>query len=150
MDIQDILDAKAEQRRNETLKDSNQLTLGELTLHIKHVEDQNKPVVFDDGAKCPVSLGSWRGSYTELAIRYEDCMQLEEAITVAEFLAELQQADGAEYRGYKGGDYKMSNSTPVWVANRGSSSGFKYSNQGVVDVTEEDDRVVINTADVPF
>lgn len=57
--------------RSRKMLTSEQLTLGELTLKLEAVADKSLPVTFDvDGYK-PTGLGSWRGSYVELAIQYE-------------------------------------------------------------------------------
>lgn len=149
MDIQDFLDAESERRRQETLKDSPQLTLGEVTIHLENVAEPEKPVVFDDDSYRPTTVGSWRGKYDELAIRFEENDE-ENQTETSQFLRELKEADGSEFRGYKGGEYKMSNNTPVWIANRGNQNGFESLNQGVVGVTETEEKVVIETSEVPF
>jgi hypothetical protein len=75
---------------------------------------------------------------------------LPEKPTAADLLASLKLAQGKYFIGYKGGDFTMDKTTPVWVANYGSSSGFKenehYHSQAAVGVSQRDDRVVIETA----
>lgn len=71
--------------------------------------------------------------------------------TVADLLAVLKLAQGKYFVGYKGGDFTMGKTTPVWVANYGSSNGFKtgekgYESQAVVDIMEQPKKVVINTS----
>lgn len=144
MDLKDTLDAMTAQNRQEAMKESEQLTLGELTLLFENVDDATKPVVFDDGEYAPESLGSWRGSYRELAIRYGD-----NGVDGGEFIGMLREAEGNVYIGYKGGEFMMGTTTPIWVANRGESSGFKWGRQGVVDVEETDEAIVIVTDEVP-
>jgi hypothetical protein len=146
LSIQELLEAMGAKDRRETMQKSDQLVLGELTILMDNV-DGEKPVVFDDVDCVPTSVGSWRGSYRELAIRYDGGS---EPMTVDEFHAILDDADGKTFKGYKGGDFTMSSTTPVWVANRGTSSGFKHREHGVVGVREEDERVVIETGEVPF
>lgn len=152
MDLQTVVDAMAEQERQKTFDATDQLTLGELTLLVGQADDE-KPVVFDDAEYMPTSLGSWRGSYSELAIRYDET-DLDAALTAGKMHMLLDGADGQQYRGYKGGDFTMSSTTPVWVANRGTSTGFIETSgmnyQGVIDVTETDECVVIETAEVKF
>lgn len=169
MDLQNVLDAVAEQERNETFSATDQLTLGELVLLVGQADD-SKPVVFGceeaqsssssgsdsepcDGEMMPTHLGSWRGSYQELAIRYDERVEGDEK-TAGEMHMLLEGAIGHEYRGYKGGDYEMSSRTPVWVANRGTSTGFMETDglayQGVIGVEERDDVVSIQTGEVEF
>jgi hypothetical protein len=178
--LQSSLDNHVKAKRQEEMLNSEQLTVGELILKLESVSG-DKPVVFDGGEEKPTGLGSWRGSYEELAIRYEgsnkayekptdDCQldqfgyhsykcdcdreeyktNLPEEVTANDLLRVLNLIKGKQFRGYKGGDYTMGKTTPVWVANYGYSSGFndgdsyKYS-QAVVDVKEDDGGVSIVT-----
>jgi len=45
--------------------------------------------------------------------------------TVNDFLKILNLAMGKYFVGYKGGDYTMGKTTPMWVANHGESGGFQ-------------------------
>ena len=172
--------------RSKQMLNSVQLTLGELILKLESVK-QTLPVVFDDKKYKPTGLGSWRGSYKELSIQYEDggseCYEQPKADCkmdetpfgrdhayncpcggtkahstslpknpkVKDLLAVLKIAQGNYFVGYKGGDFTMGKTTPVWVANYGTSSGFKenkegeYKSQAVVDVEENKTNVVIKT-----
>lgn len=153
MDLQDVIEGQLAQDREEAMKQSTQLTLGELILKLEAV-DQGKEVVFDDGEFRPTSVGSWRGSYKELAMRYDEGG---ERLSVSELLLTLREADGEEFTGYKGGQYLMGRTTPVWVANRGDSFGFNELEnedgyrefQAVLDVEETDRDVRIVTGPAP-
>lgn len=73
-----------------------------------------------------------------------------ENATAKQFLEVLKKSLGKVFTGYKGGDFVMGKNTPVWVANYGTSSGFDYKdediyNTKVIDITEENDKVIINT-----
>jgi hypothetical protein len=152
MDGKELLDAMAEQSRRQTFKETEQITLGELIARLEGV-DGSKPVVFDGGEFQPSHLGSWRGSYHELAIRYEES-EGDESMSAGDMAYLCNEANGSEFRGYKGGDFEMDSTTPVWVANRGTSSGFieteGFAYQGVVNVEETDERVSIVTDAVDF
>ncbi len=77
---------------------------------------------------------------------------LPEKPTVKNLLDVLKLASGKYFIGYKGGDFTMGKTTPIWVANNGSTSGFKegkgeekFYDQTVVDILEQKKRVIINT-----
>lgn len=59
--------------------------------------------------------GSYRGYYDELA--FEPKMNTD----VHYMLLQAKQARGTTYRGYKGGEYKMDEGTPVHIACYGMS-----------------------------
>lgn len=169
--------------RAREMQTSEQLTLGELTLKLEAVSDKSLPIEFDYQATKPTGLASWRGSYRELAIQYEDggatcyelpgpdCLMddppfardhsyrcpcggrpehstsLPETPTTQDLLDVLKLAHGKFFTGYKGGDFTMGKTTPVWVANYGNSSGFGDGSMAVVEVREEKEngRVVLVT-----
>lgn len=151
MDIQTILDNAMAAQRAEELKSSPQLLLGELILKLEAVADKNKPLFIDIMDKRPMGVGSWRGSYYELAIRTEsfgayntDVVEKElpdigmtlygrkeigkKEPTVSEWIEVLKESVGNTFTGYKGGDYLMSKNTPVWLAEYGES-GFKINDE---------------------
>jgi len=80
--------------------------------------------------------------------------QLKQNPTVNDFLKMLNKIVGKYMVGYKGGDFTVGKRTPVWVANHGTSSGFKrgeegskeqFYNQAVVDIKENKKFVSIVT-----
>jgi hypothetical protein len=141
MDLQSILHNAVAAQRAERMKGSEQLMLGELTLKMEAVKNKALPVIFDEGKYVPSTLDSWRGSYDELAIEYTE----DEPITGKSFIELLKEANGKTYTGYKGGDFTMGKATPIWVANYGSSSGFREGSTAVVDVEETEDAIVLKT-----
>lgn len=148
MDLQKILNNAVAAKRAEDMKTSAQLTLGELILKMEG-KSADKPVVFDDGKHFPTYLGSWRGSYCELALGYNE-YETEKPMNGAEFSEKLKEAVGKTYTGYKGGDFLMGKTTPVWVANYGESMGFREEtedghNTAIVDIVETDDAIVLQT-----
>lgn len=151
--IETVLEAKANEEQQQRLRDTSQLTLGELTAQVEAaVDGRGLPTIFDSGAHYPAGLGSWRGSYSELAIRWTT--DPEEGLTGAALLDVLQQADGGEFTGYKGGQFEMGPTTPVWVANRGTSDGFVdtelMEHQAVSGVSAGEGGIVIQTTAVEY
>lgn len=145
MDLQSMLTNAVQAQRQEELKDSPQLLLGEMILKLESVGDKNKPLFIDLRDLRPLGLDSWRGSYCELAIQTEskgsfnsDEVEKEypeygmtiykkisigkENPTVQEWIDVLKQALGKTFEGYKGGNFKMGKGTPVWLAEYGDSS----------------------------
>lgn len=62
----------------------------------------------------PINVGGfhcWRGDYRQLAINYPS-----EPCTVAEVLEQAREAMSQVFTGYKGGDYAMSGSVQVYLA----------------------------------
>ena len=178
MDLQKLLDNAVRASRAKEMLTSEQLTIGELILKLGAVTNKDLTIVFDDGKHKPTGLGSWRGSYCELAIQYEggggtcyeqpepdckigefgihayDCkcggrkkyaLTLPDKPTVKDVIEKLQLILGKYVVGYKGGDFTMGKTTPVWVANYGNSNGFIEGNQAVIDVKELADKAVIET-----
>jgi hypothetical protein len=174
MDIQTMLDNAMTARRAAEMKNSPQLTLRELILKLEAVKNKDLPIVFDDGEYKPTSIGSWRGSYEELAISYTQDGKYEgyigdeieheshygnyykriptdlpENVTAHDFLEMLKTCQGKTFEGYKGGNFTMGKTTPVWVSDYGTSSGFKTTddiyNQAVIDIKENADNVLIVT-----
>jgi len=153
MDLQTILDNAVAAKRAEEMKISAQLTLGELILKMEGKSD-DKPVVFDDGKHFPTYLGSWRGSYCELALGYNE-YEGEKPMEGSIFAEKLKEAVGKTYQGYKGGDFTMGKTTPVWVANDGESSGFRETTEdghetAIVDIVETEDAIVLQTFNTSY
>lgn len=150
MNIKDIHDL-VKQQRELIFAGSNQLSLGDLILEIEKegVENDNgevKEVCYDFGSAIPTFLSSWRGSYDELALGYTfsgydkdgGCRSNEKADTLLEH---LKSAVGEIYEGWKGGDFKMHEGTPIWVSNPGN-----VGNTGIVGVLNDGWRLVLITA----
>lgn len=147
MDIQDYLTAKVSQMRAEELKHLPVITLGELiakleAIPLKHHRDfdnsdDDVKVIFDFPDQYPTILDSWRGVYAELAMGYCD----NEEKLLKDLLADCKSAVGKEFSGYKGGEFVMGKSTPIWVANYGDSG-----NTAIVDVIHDSSRVILVTS----
>ena len=150
MDWQDIIDNAVEMQRAEEMKTSPQLTLGELILKLEYVEDKSRPVIFDEW-HFPIDIISWRGSYRELALTYAE---IGDKFSVASWLSRLKGTVGAIRYGYKGGEFLMGKTTPVWVANYGESSGFTHDgdiwSQAVVGVSQNEQTVILETRNIEY
>jgi len=139
--FQAMIDAMCHAERDEQLKTSPQLILGELIAKLESKRPDDS-VVFDFDNMHPTSLCSWRGSYDELAIEYSNKGEL---LTVDTFLTMLKSAVGATYEGYKGGEFVMGRQTPLWVDNYGVGD-----HRGVVGVKDDVQKVIIITAMCEF
>jgi len=102
------------------------LTLGEAIDQIKTF-DPILEVEFDFGGY-PDGLDSYRGYYSDLAID-----KRVEKTTVDGFTAMLEAALDNTYTGYKGGDYTMTETTPLWFGAYGRSSGLAVMGLSLVD-----------------
>lgn len=97
------------------MNDDEHMTLGQLQAILK-ATPQEYSVRFPLGA--PALLCSYRGYYEQLAIVAEDGHR-----SVAELLGEVNEAlSGKAFEGYKGGSYRMTKSTPLWVVLRYSGT----------------------------
>lgn len=169
-DIQTHLDNIVKSQRQEELNDSPQLLLGEIILKLETVKNKDLPLFIDIEDKRPMGIASWRGRYRELAIQTESfgAYQTDVVIhdfgdgnkcyktvdigkvtpTVLEWIKVLKKAQGKTFTGYKGGDFKMSKNTPVWLAEYGTTSikcNNKYLEAYFVDVKEKTDKVYLIT-----
>lgn len=111
------------------------LRLGDLIDALERVEEKDKHVEFDFGGFEPTGISSYRGYYSDLALQYDGT-----ALNTGQLLETLKKADGAVFTGYKGGDYQMNRSTPVWVANYGEAHGV-----AVIAVEDQGYRVLLRT-----
>lgn len=135
--------------RNERMKTSSQLTVGELLIKLEAIPNDQKEerqVIFAFEYAFPTGLASWRGNYYELAFTFDfpkydsEKGSYTQAPTLSEVISWLKDCIGKQYTGYKGGEFIMEENTPLWVANYGNSG-----NTGVVDISFDDYEVVLKT-----
>lgn len=117
------------------------LNVGELILLLENV-DEGKTIGFVDGS-FPKEFGSYRGSYSELGIEYDEGTPLLPE-TVGLFLLRLKDMIGKTIYGYKGGEYTVTEKTTVHKANYGECGdivvGIKeYENSVDILTRDEDD-----------
>ena len=88
-------------------RSTSQLTLGKLIDRLKQLPP-NSPV------QAITNAHSYRGYYCDLAFELTGEMGV-----AKDSLAVALSVLGEVFTGYKGGDYLMDESTPVWIANYG-------------------------------
>ena len=148
--IQSILTNAVNKMRQESFKTSSQLSLGEIILKLEGIKNTKLPVLFDIKKYHPTGIDSWRGSYNELALEYDNKGK---PMILADFLKVLKDTIGKTITGYKGGDFLMGKTTPVWVANYGEVSGFRkdeYKDTAIIDVVEQKSAVIIKTKAIDY
>ncbi len=99
----DAMKAEWQKARAET-----QMTLGGLIEALSQMPA-------DTQVACLGGAHSYRGYYEDLAF---DCHE-NATRPAGELLAECRDAMGRVFTGYKGGDYMMGETTPVWIAEYG-------------------------------
>jgi len=127
--MQELIDSMNEQSR--LTRGKYQLTLGGLIDKLKDCTSTKRVIYLTGGAPC--SPDSYRGYYSDLAFD-TTC----EDVTVESLLKLAQECVGKVFEGYKGGDYKMSEDTPLWIDSYGS-----YNSVAMMDVDENTLEVVI-------
>ncbi len=82
-----------------------------------------------------ISPQSYRGYYCDLAFEREKGMR-----RAIELLRDCRGSMGQVYCGYKGGDYLMGASTPVWVADYGNSGDklMAVNPDGTIETAEDE------------
>lgn len=113
-----------------------QLSLGELQEKLLEF-NSFRDIRFVGTEYSPSGASCYRGSYDELAINYST-----DEINVGQFSRMLNDIHSKTYTGYKGGEYKMGSTTPVWVGRDCSD----YSQMAIVSVfLSEDGYVYLGT-----
>ena len=109
------------------------VTLGWLAQELARVDREPMPeyvsvptrrVLFDWNRLTPRGINSYRGFYDHLAIGFT---MSDEPRDLSDLAEECQRAIGQTFHGWKGGDYKMREDTPVWVANYGDCASWGIS-----------------------
>jgi hypothetical protein len=144
------LHERVKAKRAEAFSKSGQMSLGDMITKMQEILDKHESskeeiaVHFDFCYTYPTKIDSWRGIYAELALNWRQYPdygnKTDTPLTAKQFLELLKSANGTEYTGYKGGTFRMSLSTPVWVDNYGHSS-----NTAVFDIKDEGYQVIIVT-----
>lgn len=113
------------------------LNLGQLTRYLEN-EAEEAIVRFNFGYMHPTTLNSYRGYYCDLALGYAEDDGKE--VSVKTLLAMLKGAVGKKFTGWKGGEFRMTTETPVWVASPGDNPGV-----GIIGVRGDDYLVILET-----
>jgi hypothetical protein len=116
------------------------MVLGEL-IHWLKEQEPDKVVRFNNISDhdYPNYFCSWRGVYAELSLTHGM-----RKMTVGQLLAKAEGALTQTFTGWKGGDYQMDESTPVWADDEG------YCNYNAIIGTEElhDGSLTLKTVNV--
>lgn len=78
----------------------------------------------------PLSFTSYRGYYSDLCLTYATRYEWlgNEDVTVGSLLKEAQKVNGKTLTGYKGGNFLMTEQTPIWVSDDDFSTGMAIAN----------------------
>ncbi len=90
------------------------LTLGGAIAALEAVAPET-PVMFDIGGS-PFAPHSYRGYYSDLSLKSSAKPR-----SAGQVLTDLREALGETFGGYKGGDYTMTDKTPLWTAPYGTT-----------------------------
>jgi hypothetical protein len=154
--LQKSLSSIVKAERAERFGQSEQLSLGELISKleallpnqeaIKKKYEHEASVSFDFEYAIPTGLSSWRGIYAELAITFDFIgyehfnKEKPEEMPISKFVTMLKSAIGKSYTGWKGGDFIMGKTTPLWVANDGNAG-----NTAVVGIQDNEYEIILLT-----
>lgn len=130
MDLQKLVDAM--NAAGEQQRSNYHLTLGAL---IRALEAASPEIVvaFSSGGH-PTGPHSYRGYYSDLSFKPQSA-----TVTAAELLAICRGALGETFEGYKGGDFVMTERTPLWRAPYGDCG------DAIVSANLIDGRLVLET-----
>ena len=137
VDYQSIFSGLADAAKAKALEDQPIITLGELIAKLEQQDQSASLAVQFRGMLCALDdISSYRGYYSDLCLEPGD----DRFGTVATALADLRESVGRTFTGYKGGEYKMTNRTIVWVDYYGACSGVgvtgvQVNSEGVVVIT---------------
>lgn len=107
--------------KNESLENGSYSGQELLELFYNSPKDYKvKIIIADNVYNSSFIAESWRGSYNLPAIDYTEDNNYE--ISVKEAIQNLETLDGKEVEGWKGGDFILSLSDPVFIANQGDSN----------------------------
>jgi len=130
MGLQELMDTiSADGRRT---RSSYHLTLGGL-IEVLSDASPDAVVKFSDHTS-PGEEMSYRGYYSDLSFDRQV-----EPKTVAELLGQCQKALGTTYCGYKGGDFVMSEDTPLWAA------PYSSTGEAIIDCVPSNDGLILIT-----
>lgn len=137
MNMTDMLQTMQDSWRR--IRSQYHLTLGDL---IKFLGDQEGHMIVRvgdvDEATYPAFPDSYRGYYADLAFAPTG-----EPITCDELLKRCKLALNSTYKGYKGGDFVMSEDTPLWLSAYGINSQI-----AIVAIEHVGDSLVLKTKQI--
>lgn len=101
------------------------MTLGELKEKLEPIKDNKGYVSFEFGNANPTEFDSYRGYYDELALGFSGDHGT--SMDISTFYTMVCDAIGKEFIGWKGGEFIMTESTPIWISCTGNSSDTKLN-----------------------
>lgn len=107
-------------------------------------QPQDHTVYFEFACADPTTFDSYRGIYAHLALGFTGGYGAGTQ-KVSDLLAKAKACVGAEFEGWKGGEYTMGYETELWVANRGCTG-----DTAIVDVVDHGYMSLIVTARDPY
>ena len=141
MDMQDLINRMNEL---EKVKSGKEYNLGNLIDDLEEYKNEFLEVKFEDGS-IPTEFDSWRGSYCELALGYEE----KGTCHSPSLYRKAYNANNSIFEGYKGGDFTMDRNTPIHQANYGKSgvedNNGKYYCKKIIGVKKIDNKLIILT-----
>ena len=156
MDMDSILKQINQESREKALN-NGAYTGYALISALKDISDRNKTVhinmkspIYDDVVDYSYQLvssdfkcDSWRGSYNLPSVGYValDISNNVEVFTVQDILRNIEESEGLEVSGWKGGDFTLSMNDVIYIANQGESN---YS-IAIVAIEELTDVVILHT-----
>jgi len=108
-------------------KMSETMTLGAIIDALK-ARPPEQAIHFNFARLVPTILRSWRGDHSQLAIGYG--IDAWPHASVARLLEQCIDAIDKTFEGYKGGSYRMTRETRVYVDNKGDSTGWAVTGVG--------------------
>ncbi len=101
----------------------------QLETSIDGVDDPSKAVITLHFPALNISdhFASYRGDYSELCIVAYADEESEYEVDANELLAAAKKCIGAEFEGYKGGQFTMDKNTTVWVSRYGRVDGLEIT-----------------------
>jgi len=133
MDMQKLVDAMSEMGRME--RGNYHVTLGAAIGFTSTLPDE-MDVIFS-GGNSPSSPDSYRGYYSDLSFEPQS-----EAVSVKDFSMMLNESLGKTFNGYKGGDFTMTEDTPLWMANYGECG------EAIISINVSNGALVLTTKDL--
>ena len=140
LDIKDFIEIQKKQWAKES-NNKGAMSAEEIISKLEEFKDSNKLVFIEMNSEIFTSdfaADSWRGSYNLPAIEYYSG---DSGCSIEIAIENLQEIDGMEVSGYKGGDYTLNKEDPLFIANYGESNNCT----AIVDIVETDEFIICLT-----
>lgn len=129
--------------RAQRVKDHAGMDLGTLHMLLDNYNPEDK-LLFSNGAHLDGFYDSYRGYYEDIAFSFGSVA--EHGIeTVGQFVKMIEDAmSTGTMKGYKGGDYPITDATLAWLGNYGTTSGsmkivYVFGMKGAVQILVKED-----------